>query len=200
MIFSFLRVKILNVNLVGLMDAGASRTCINHATWEILRSQEFRLSNTEWVTCRLANGGCCDSIGTVTYPIALDDRTVILNILVVPALSEPVIFEVGFLRTLGIVMDRGWLEREINRSSSVPTICKLNKVSPAVMSRSICKSWTETNLGRVVIVTVWQVAQCFLATDKAKCIQYSHRLNRGIIRLTRLFRSKSMKCWAKCSP
>lgn len=48
-----------------------------------------------------------EAIVTVTCPIALEDRSVVLNILDVPTSSEPLIFGVDFLNVLGIVLNKG---------------------------------------------------------------------------------------------
>lgn len=85
-----------------------------------MRRQGFKLGDAERVTCQEASGGRGDTAGTVACPIELEDLPVILNILVVPTLSEPVIFGVVFLKALGIALDRGWLKQELKRLKSVP--------------------------------------------------------------------------------
>ncbi|KAJ8983608.1 hypothetical protein NQ317_004246 [Molorchus minor] len=75
----YLEINILGHPMLGLLDSGS------------------RLHDTRKVKCSVANGQVCSGIGVVKTPVCLMGKVSVLDILVVPALSNKLILGTDFL-------------------------------------------------------------------------------------------------------
>lgn len=100
----FLNVNIFGKTLLGLLDSGASRTIVGSAGWSILKSL-CTLQSCEIPQCTVANGQSCVVLGTVPLPISLQDRVILLDVLVVPELPFTLILGIDFWTKMRIVPD-----------------------------------------------------------------------------------------------
>lgn len=97
----YLKVSILGLEIMGLLDSGATRTILGGPGWKILGKYcELEKSST---LCTVANGDSCESIGMVQLPIRLQDRVRILKVLVVPALPSTLILGIDFWTKMEII-------------------------------------------------------------------------------------------------
>lgn len=57
----YLRISILHVNLLGLLDSGATRIIVGYKGWEMLRYLNLPSDTPKATTCTIANGSICES-------------------------------------------------------------------------------------------------------------------------------------------
>lgn len=100
----YLNVSIYGRIFLGLLDSGCTTTVLGAAGWKVLRGL-CSLNATEVLSCTLANGESCASIGYVSLPIQLADRVKVLKVLVVPSLPHELILGVDFWTSMGIIPD-----------------------------------------------------------------------------------------------
>lgn len=100
----YLRVDILGINFLGLLDSGASRTILGGPGWDILKGTCV-LDSHDPVACKVANGEVCESIGTCSIPMRLEDRVGVINVLIVPSLPHKLILGIDFWKHMGIIPD-----------------------------------------------------------------------------------------------
>lgn len=103
----YLSVSVFDVGLLGLLDSGATSTIIGGPGWEILRKFNLKLNCDKVVSCKVANGQSCSSIGSVDLPIKLENRVKMVSAIIVPDLPHTLILGVDFWRKFGIVPDIG---------------------------------------------------------------------------------------------
>ncbi|KAF5281722.1 hypothetical protein FQR65_LT14562 [Abscondita terminalis] len=107
-----------NCNLIGhsargckAPHSGASRTVLGGRGYDMIRKLNcFTLVKSSH-KCTVANGEQCESIGTISMPIQLNDKTEYINVLVVPSLPHLLILGLDFWKIMGIVpnlRDRVW--------------------------------------------------------------------------------------------
>lgn len=63
------------------------------------------LDNTKKVSCTVANGNICESIGECEVPFLLRGKVKLVKVLIVPSLRHTLILGTDFWRTMGIVPD-----------------------------------------------------------------------------------------------
>uniref|UniRef100_A0A1Y1JVH7 RNA-directed DNA polymerase n=1 Tax=Photinus pyralis TaxID=7054 RepID=A0A1Y1JVH7_PHOPY len=98
----YVKLTILNLPLIGLLDSGASRSFINQDL--CFKLQQLNLKFVEQLTsCTVANSVDAQSIGYIIAPLTLKDRTVILNLLVMPSLTTDLILGIDFWDRMGII-------------------------------------------------------------------------------------------------
>ena len=101
----YLAVLILGVEMLGLLDSGATHTVVGEVGYRELQSLGFRLSAAESRPCTVANGAVCSSLGVMTIPFTLMGRSCVLDVLVVPSLPHRLILGMDFWRSMDIIPD-----------------------------------------------------------------------------------------------
>lgn len=68
----YLRVDILGVSLLDLLDSGASRTILKKSGWKRMKRLNLPLDDSKRLSCVVANGERCGSIGPYLYVFVID--------------------------------------------------------------------------------------------------------------------------------
>lgn len=118
----YLAVHILGVELMGLLDSGATHTVVGEMGYRTLISLGLRLNPGSDRTCTVADGGVCSTLGTVTVPITLMKKTTVLDVLVVPSLPHRLILGMDFWRAMDIIPD---MANDVWRFSGDAQVCDL---------------------------------------------------------------------------
>lgn len=100
----FLTVSILGKPICGLLDSGASRTIAGQEGCEFLQQLGLPIQRVN-SSCTVANGIKCEIIGRVSTPIQLRDQVKVIDVLLVPSVTHPLILGADFWRIHGIVPD-----------------------------------------------------------------------------------------------
>lgn len=100
----YLEVVVYGKRILGLLDSGSSRTIIGYSGWEMLKNL-CSLNAASQTQCTVANGSTCKSIGSISLPLQLGDRMVLLDVLVVPELHHTLILGVDFWSRMGLIPD-----------------------------------------------------------------------------------------------
>lgn len=94
----YLSVEVLGCPILALLDSGATRTLVGLPGYELFQKLNLNLIKHS-VTCSVANGQTCRSIGYVQAPITVMSKTRVIDVLVVPELSHKMILGVDFWKT-----------------------------------------------------------------------------------------------------
>jgi hypothetical protein len=100
----FLRVKIAGTPFLGLLDSGASRTVMGGVGWRKLQNLGLPLQPSV-ADCTVADGRICKSLGSVRAPIDLLGKVRLVEIHVVPDLTEGLLLGKDFWKTMEVVPD-----------------------------------------------------------------------------------------------
>lgn len=101
----YLNVKIFDVNFLGLLDSGASRTVLGKRGYEKFQQFKLKLHPSEIKSCGVADGMQCPVIGSYMVPFCIEDRMGCIEVLVMPSLPHTLILGADFWKKLGIVPD-----------------------------------------------------------------------------------------------
>lgn len=101
----YLTVEILGKRVLGLLDSGASRTILGSKGFSIIRNLNLGVNSSKRISCTVANGEKCQSIGVVELPITLRGQCRLIEAIVVPELTHVLILGADFWRIMGIVPD-----------------------------------------------------------------------------------------------
>ena len=101
----FLKVSVLGYTFLGLLDSGASRTIVGGPGWDILQRFGFSLIPSSITNCSLADGKGCSVLGTLLLPITVETKTKLIEVLVIPTVSQSIILGIDFWRIMGVVPD-----------------------------------------------------------------------------------------------
>lgn len=101
----YLDVHIFGNKYRGLLDSGATRTIVGKAGWDKLRKHNLRLAVENVVSCTVADGSTCDVIGTVDLLMALENKTCLINVLVIPSIPHELILGVDFWMKMRLLPD-----------------------------------------------------------------------------------------------
>ena len=118
----YLAVSVLGVEMLGLLDSGATDTIVGELGYRALLSLGLTLRPSVHRHCVVANGGSCVALGTIAVPFVLLARTCVLDVLVVPDLPHRLILGADFWRVMGVVPD---LRRDVWRFSAEADLCEL---------------------------------------------------------------------------
>ncbi|GLV46114.1 hypothetical protein CBL_07181 [Carabus blaptoides fortunei] len=86
-----------------LPHSGASHTIVGHSGWEILKQCGVRPDTNTQTQCTVANNTSCQSIGSVSLPVSLEDKCHLIKALIVPAIPHEIILGVDFWIAMDIV-------------------------------------------------------------------------------------------------
>lgn len=100
----YVNVEIFDRKVKGLLDSGASRSILGGKGWKIIQSLGFSVHATN-VCVLVANGAECAVEGVVDVPLTLENRSIVLPILIVPAVTTTLVLGVDFWSAMKIVPD-----------------------------------------------------------------------------------------------
>lgn len=129
------------------MDSGCSKTIIGEIGWNLLSSLGLSLHNSKLSSksCLLANGETCQILGTVTLLITVQDRTISLEVLVIPEIRHSLILGIDFWKAMDFVpnfQNGTWTFADANEISAVST--------DHLFSRSTISSVEEQSLQSIL--------------------------------------------------
>lgn len=100
----YLEVSVLGYPFLGLLDSGATQTLVGSSGFQILRRLGL-VVRLQTGSCVVANGQSCASTGVIQAPLCLMGKTCLVDILIVPELSQQLILGVDFWKAMGIIPD-----------------------------------------------------------------------------------------------
>lgn len=101
----YLMVSVLGIEMLGLLDSGATNTIVGGNGWRLLETLPLTLDKNDVQTCTVATGQQCRSVGSVNLPLKVRDRVRVVRALVIPELKHTLILGSDFWRIMGIVPD-----------------------------------------------------------------------------------------------
>lgn len=119
-------VFILGKPICGLLDSGASRTIAGREGCEFIQQLGLPIQRVN-SSCTVANGIKCEVIGRVSTPIRFRDQIKIIDVLLVPSVTHPLILGADFWRIHAIVP--GLRRGEWTFSNNIP-ICGIGHIYP----------------------------------------------------------------------
>ena len=128
----YLAVSVLGVSMLGLLDSGATHTIVGCPGYGELRALGLRVRPDTQRDCTVANGTVCATLGTVSVPMTVLDRTCVMEVLVVPELSHRLVLGADFWRSMGIVPD---LRNDVWHFSGVPEVCDIRSSDTLTISQ-----------------------------------------------------------------
>lgn len=99
----YLSVHILGKKVLGLLDSGSNRTIINLVLFSSLEKLGIQLDTSNKLSCTVANGTECSTLGHVSLPITLKSRVKVLDVLVMPELKHSLVLGLDFWREMGLI-------------------------------------------------------------------------------------------------
>lgn len=124
----YVTVTILDKDLLGLLDSGASRTILGQKGWELFKDIGYKLEKNV-IRCKVANGQFANSIGTLTVPITLYNQTRLIEIVVVTEIPHGLILGIDFWKKMGIlpnIRDGTWHFLDNSMEISLDSILTVN--------------------------------------------------------------------------
>ncbi|KAG5870186.1 hypothetical protein JTB14_032478 [Gonioctena quinquepunctata] len=100
----YLEVEILGRSILGLLDSGASATILGIRGWKMVKDF-VELDISQKISCTVANGEVCQSMGECEVPVSLRGRVKLIRVLVVPDVPHTLILGANFWREMGVVPD-----------------------------------------------------------------------------------------------
>lgn len=153
----YLKISILGIEVLGLLDSGATHTIIGNSGWKLLSVLNLALDATANLVVTVANGQQCSSIGSVNIPVAVEGRVKIIRALVIPTLEHSLILGVDFWHRMGIVPD---LRRGSWRFSSC---------NPSFVDSILLTSQTELSMEQSKLLNELLDQEFRLLGDKLGC-------------------------------
>lgn len=100
----YLTIEVLDRPMKGLLDSGASRTFLGEGGWLQIQKLGFKLQPAQ-VDVVTANGTSCVVKGLVDLPLTLNDKSIVLSVLVVPSVKSNLILGIDFWERMKLVPD-----------------------------------------------------------------------------------------------
>lgn len=91
--------------LLGLLDSGANKSIIGSKGWDFLKGLGIHLDDEKKVSCVVADGNRCESIGNVTLPVRLEGRLAVMTFIVILGIPHVAILGTDFWKKVGIIPD-----------------------------------------------------------------------------------------------
>lgn len=101
----YIQIKVLGVNVLCLLDSGASHTILGSPGIKLFQQLGLNLRKISVSSCVVANGMQCNIVGSISVPIELEGRTRIIDAVAVPEIKHTVILGVDFWKQMGIIPD-----------------------------------------------------------------------------------------------
>lgn len=99
----YLNVDVLGVQLLGLLDSGATHCILGNSGWGVLQNLGFKLEKSSPSRVGMANGDSCNCLGSLQVPVRLMEKCKLVNMLVVPDIPHSLILGIDFWDTFGVV-------------------------------------------------------------------------------------------------
>ncbi|XP_055836661.1 uncharacterized protein LOC129905251 [Episyrphus balteatus] len=101
----YLGVNIYGIKFLGLLDSGASRTIVGGDGWKILKELGLKLGKSSVGSVSLTDGAGVGVAGSISLPIEVENRSLLIECLVIPNLPHLLILGADFWALSGIVPD-----------------------------------------------------------------------------------------------
>lgn len=98
----YLKVTIFGIELLGLLDSGASRTVIGKQGWSLLQHLHLKVQDTP-TNCKLANSSLCKSWGSCDVPMKLENKEKLIRVLLVEDIPDQLILGMDFWNAMEII-------------------------------------------------------------------------------------------------
>ncbi|XP_055687229.1 uncharacterized protein LOC129792342 [Lutzomyia longipalpis] len=146
-------VRIFDRVVIGLLDSGATHTCLGKGSEELLKgSHLISRATSKLIFIRTADGSMHECTELVDVPITFDGRTHLLPVLIVPDLYSPLILGVDF-----------WMKFDLRIVKPNPRRCDALRRHPVILSSEeragldeVIPQFpitTEDNFGRTHLIT-----------------------------------------------
>lgn len=101
----FLEVDILEKEVIGLLDSGATKSLLDAKKWEHFARLGVKLERADGIKLCLADGSAAGILGKVTLPVKLEGKVAVIEFLVIPNLTHDLYLGVDFWRKMHVVPD-----------------------------------------------------------------------------------------------
>lgn len=101
----YVRVRIYDICMNGLLDSGANKVFINEYTMDTLQDMGVKLQNVHEMSCTVANNEKLNCLGFMLVPIKLKGKTVIFEAFVLSNLRHNLVLGTDFWIKMGIIPD-----------------------------------------------------------------------------------------------
>lgn len=99
----YLNVDVYGYSFRALLDSGASNTVLGGPGWKILEALGIGVTTSKISSVTLANGHPCVILGTVTLPIAIKHKLILLDVLVIPDVPHSMILGIDFWKRVNFI-------------------------------------------------------------------------------------------------
>lgn len=138
-----LDVSVFGFSFKALLDSGASRTVVGRLGWSMLQAYGIKVSVPDTsLQITLADGGQVSTLGSVSLPIVVEGKSVLIDCLVVPGVPHALILGIDFWTKAGIIPDLRRREWSFSRLEQEPSV--------ALMDHSELDARQSEALGRLV--------------------------------------------------
>ncbi|XP_055913098.1 uncharacterized protein LOC129946788 [Eupeodes corollae] len=101
----YLGVRVYGIKFLGLLDSGASRTIVGGDGWKIFKQLGLTLGKSSVGSVALADGTGVGVAGSVSLPVEVENKSFLIECLVIPNLPHQLILGADFWALSGIVPD-----------------------------------------------------------------------------------------------
>lgn len=101
----YLKAHVLGITMLDLLDSGASSTILGSRGWSMIQMLNVQLDSSKKISCRIANGHICHSVGEIELPFGVKNKVKLMRVLVVPEIPHVLILGTNFWKIMGIVPD-----------------------------------------------------------------------------------------------
>ena len=101
----FLEVNVLGIKLIGLLDSGATRTCVGTEGIQICKRLGLKLKPVALTSCRTASGQEMNTIGVFSVLFEIKGVLILVNVLAIPFLFNALILGADFWREANLIVD-----------------------------------------------------------------------------------------------
>jgi hypothetical protein len=102
----YLKVKNMGTPILGLLDSGATRTVVGGVGWRKLQNLDLPLQSSV-LDYTVADGRVCRNMGSVQAPFDLLGKIRVIEIHIVPDLTEGLLLGKDFWKIMEVVPDLG---------------------------------------------------------------------------------------------
>lgn len=120
----FAKTKVGGVEVLALLDSGASTSCIGKNAAELLKKNQDYIMPIKDEKVRTADGGVTPVTGFITLPVVWDGEQRDMEFCIVPALEQTVYFGIDFWHTFEL--DLLSKKTAKNCDKSCDTLCNIN--------------------------------------------------------------------------
>lgn len=143
----YLEIKVFDKVILGLLDSGASRSVLNREGYDLIKEFGLEIDYKDRISCVVANGDRCTSLGTVSVPVKLVDKLVVVKFCVIPEVTTPVILGIDFWASVGIVPDirrKEWrfgTDRDVGVAAMMVEKSDMSPDQTSRLDRFLARNW-----------------------------------------------------------